>query len=384
MRVTHVTWGYPSQVEGHEATYFANQVESLSNTSLSTFNVVAPVTWVPRVLAWSRLRWRRRLNIAPVYEHNGIHVYRPRFIQLPTPKAWNRELFLLEGVIRRQLIKLKPDLVHVHGANAFGLAALNASQTLNVPSVLTLHGGDVYDSPFLSKHHFDVFSKAMQMPRRRIAVSLDLAMKASSLVNVPVLHLPLGIDLRRFTTRTPKNKARDQFRLPCDSSIVLYLGNLLQAKGVQVLLDSLRGSANGALGVFAGRGPMASMIEQHPHARLLGPVCYSDVPALISAADVLVLPSFSEGLGTVLVEAGALGVPVIGTIVGGIPSLLGNGRGYLVPVNDPVVLSQVITEVLENPSEANVKANQLKEFVLEHYDSDINSAKLFNIYNELL
>ena len=384
MRVTHVTWGYPSQVEGHEATYFANQVESLSRIGHSTFNVVAPVTWVPRVFAWTRLRWRRRLSIAPAYEHNGIHVYRPRFVQLPTPKAWNSELFLLEGVIRRQLKMLKPDLVHVHGANAFGLAALYASQTLSVPSVLTLHGGDVYDSPFLSKHHFEVFSKAMKIPSRRIAVSLDLAEKATSLVNVPVLHLPLGIDLRRFTTRTPIKEARDQFRLPHDFRIVLYLGNLLQAKGVQVLLDSLRGSAKGTLGVFAGSGPMAPMIEQHPRALLLGPVSYGDVPALISAADVLVLPSFSEGLGTVLVEAGALGVPVVGTTVGGIPSLLGNGRGYLVPVNDPVVLSQVITKVLENPSDANNRASELKTFVLENYDSGINSAKLFDIYNELI
>jgi teichuronic acid biosynthesis glycosyltransferase TuaC len=290
----------------------------------------------------------------------------------------------LEGVIRRQLIKLKPDLVHVHGANAFGLAALQATHTLKIPSVLTLHGGDVYDSPFLSKHHLKVFTTAMQIPSRIIAVSLDLAEKASLLANVPVLHLPLGINLQRFSVRTPKNEARDQFRLPRDLRIVLYLGNLLQAKGVQVLLDSLRGYANRELGVFAGKGPLASIIEQHPHARLLGPVCYSDVPALISAADVLVLPSFSEGLGTVLVEAGALGVPAIGSAIGGIPSLLGNDRGYLVPANDPIVLAQVITEVLENPSEANNRANQLKIFIQKNYDSEINSVKLFNIYNEIL
>jgi len=384
MRVTHVTWGYPSLCAGHEATYFATQIEGLAKTGQVTVDVMAPLTWIPRPIAWCSGRWRQRLRIPHNYTYHGIYVHRPRFLRLPAPAKLCWDLLLVEAVIRRCLSRLNPDIVHVHGANALGLAALSAAKSMRIPSVLTLHGGDVYYSPLLSKRHRMIFAKAIQMPLRCIAVSSDLAEAATKMTGVPVSHLPIGIDMQRFAVRTPKTRARERFGLSRESRVVLYVGNLLQTKGVQVLLDALGRSAGGELGVFAGEGPMAPIVQQHPHARWIGPVSYEEVPALISAADVLVLPSFSEGLGQVLVEAGALGVPTIGTAVGGIPSLLDNGRGYLVPVNDAVALSQSIAHVLANSSEANEKGKLLQKYVKENHDAEVNSGKLLEIYAQLL
>ncbi len=385
MRIVHVTWGYPSFVNGHEATYFANQVESLAKVSGVDIKVVAPITWVPRLIAFSSPRWQSRMNIPSEYKYNKIQVYRPRFIRLIAPKnSSGSDLLLLSGVIRRQLIELRPDLVHIHGATSFGLAALKAAKSLSFPTVLTLHGGDVNYAPFLSKRHYTVFFKAMQMSDKCIAVSSELAEKAQKMSGVDVFHVPIGIDTSRFTTEIPMANARDKFELPQKVRIVLYLGNLLQSKGVQVMLDALEKSGSEVLGVFAGEGPMVSNIMEHPHAKWIGPVNYMDVPTLISAANILVLPSFNEGLPTVVIEAGALRVPVIGTSVGGIPSLLSNQRGYLIPVNDPLALSKAIAHVFENQHEAHDNSKRLYDFVKKYYDADVNSANLIKIYKHLI
>ncbi len=385
MNIVHVTWGYPSLVNGHEATYFANQVESLARVGDVDIRVVAPITWIPKWIAFSSPRWQRRMKIERAYKHNHIQVYRPRFLRLITLKnSCCSDLLLMEGVIRRQLFELKPDLVHVHGANFFGLSALNAASSLSIPTVLTLHGGDVYNTPYLSKKHFEVFKKALKISSVCIAVSSDLAEHAMRITGVDVLHLPIGIDIGRFSDPMTVVEARDRFGFSHESRVVLYLGNLLQSKGVQVMLDALGKSGVGEIGVFAGDGPMASNILKHSSAKLIGPVSYSDIPSLIKAADILVLPSFSEGLPTVVIEAGALGVPVIGTSVGGIPSLLSDDRGYLVPVNDPLALSKTIAHVFENQQEAHENSKRLHDFVKEHYDANVNSANLMKIYKQLI
>lgn len=383
MHITHVTWGYPSQVEGHDAVYFSNQVDSLKRTGYLELSVVAPITWVPRWLGRFSA-WSIRLKIPSAYEYNGIQVYRPRHLRLCTPRNWCCDLILLEGVFLRQFRLLKPDLVHVHGANSLGLAALNAAKSLNIRTVLTVHGGDVYKTPFLSKRHLSIFKEAMRSSSRCLAVSSNLAVTASNLSGIQVMHAPIGIDMKRFSGGESKENARDQFGIPHEHKVILYLGNLFLEKGVQVVLDALDKLPPDVFGAFAGDGPMSPIVRQHPKARWLGPITYSSVPNVIRLADVLVLPSFSEGLGTVLVEAGAMEVPVIGTNVGGIPELLADDRGCLVPVKDSLALSQCITRVLGNPSEARERAVRLNRYVRANYDADVNSCKLLRMYQELL
>ena len=89
------------------------------------------------------------------------------------------------------------------------------------------------------------------------------------------------------------------------------------------------------IGVFVGDGPEAGYRSQEPSSRgrldYRGARPHSEIATFMSAADVLVLPSHREGLPTVLVEAGSIGLPVIATAVGGIPGLLGHDRGILIP-----------------------------------------------------
>jgi glycosyltransferase involved in cell wall biosynthesis len=100
----------------------------------------------------------------------------------------------------------------------------------------------------------------------------------------------------------------------------------------------------------------------------------------MSAADVLVLPSHSEGLGTVLVEAGSLGLPVIASAVGGIPGLVGADRGVLLDEISSAAVGAALDEFALRRSAAIAAAARLRAFVLAEHDVDTNAGRLLEIY----
>ena len=95
---------------------------------------------------------------------------------------------------------------------------------------------------------------------------------------------------------------------------------------------------------------------------LLGPLPHPDTLALIRDADVFVLNSTYEGLSHLLIEALALGKPIIATNVGGNPELIEDGKnGLLIPAGDRTALAEAIVHLLKNPSHQDRLANAAKE-----------------------
>jgi teichuronic acid biosynthesis glycosyltransferase TuaC len=103
----------------------------------------------------------------------------------------------------------------------------------------------------------------------------------------------------------------------------------------------------------------------------------------MAAANLFVLPSYSEGMPTVLVEAAAARLPVASTPVGGIPQLLGSDRGLLFPPRSPTAVAGAIAAVLDDPAGARARAARLLAFVREEYDVDHNARSLVGLYEEL-
>jgi glycosyltransferase involved in cell wall biosynthesis len=139
--------------------------------------------------------------------------------------------------------------------------------------------------------------------------------------------------------------------------LVVAAGRLSPDKGFQVLIEAVRRVAPAdpaARFLVFGRGAWHDELQWRIKAAGLGEVFVlggfrDDLDRLLPSADLFVLPSFTEGLPNVVLEASAAGVPVVATAVGGTPEVLADGiTGYLVPAGDADVLAKRVGELLGN------------------------------------
>jgi glycosyltransferase involved in cell wall biosynthesis len=169
-----------------------------------------------------------------------------------------------------------------------------------------------------------------------------------------------GIDRARFRP-SDKTVARQRLSLPDDREIVLYLGHLAEHKGVLDLIDAAQHlllQRPRATILFVGDGPLSGRIRDRAASSPVAgsmltypTVSHAEVPLWMSAADVVCLPSWSEGMPNVVREAHACGRPVVATAVGGIPEAIPSpALGALVPPRNAPRLAQVLADRLDAPA----------------------------------
>jgi glycosyltransferase involved in cell wall biosynthesis len=165
-----------------------------------------------------------------------------------------------------------------------------------------------------------------------------------------------GIDAEEPPAVDPA-EVRRSFGWPADAPLVLFAGRLMAQKGVDDLmlaLDVLHNVRPGVKTLIVGGGPLRSVLEETAHAyRLDDAVKFlghrDDVPRLLAASDVLVLPSLYEGLPNVVLEAMRFRKPVVATSAPGTTEVVVDGEtGLLVPVKTPSELGRAIRTVTDD------------------------------------
>jgi glycosyltransferase involved in cell wall biosynthesis len=139
--------------------------------------------------------------------------------------------------------------------------------------------------------------------------------------------------------------------------VALTVSALTQEKGIDTLIEAaalLHSRCPTLHWAIAGAGPeratletRSSVLHSGPYVHFLGHL--GDPGPAIAGATVLVVPSREEGFGSVILDALALGTPVVATRVGGIPEALAQGGGILVPPNDPAALAQAVDRLVGDP-----------------------------------
>jgi teichuronic acid biosynthesis glycosyltransferase TuaC len=221
-----------------------------------------------------------------------------------------------------------------------------------------------------------------------IAVSAPLAARVRDVTGIDAMVLPIGSDHRSLAARAlPREDARRALGLDDARIAVLFVGNLLDSKGVTELVDAILANGSRFTGIFVGDGPLRGYGTDRPGGlqslRFTGPRPHNEIATYMSAADVLVLPSHREGLPTVLVEAGSLGLPVIATAVGGIPELLGKDRGILLRDVSADAISDALSAFEGDRVGAEHSAARLRRHVLMDHDVDANAVDLLRRYRSL-
>ena len=288
------------------------------------------------------------------------------------------------------------DLLHVHWPIPHGVLGLAAKRASGLPLVSTFHGVELTwtarKMPFL-------------LPFLRHLIRASDAVTANSshterlireAVERPVVRIPFGAALEP-TSDAPAERAR---REPGSPFCLLFVGRLVQRKGLPHLLDALELMPSGRpveLDIV-GDGPDREALERRAgelglgdRVRFRGFVADSELSRFFAAADAFVLPAVEddkgdvEGLGVVLIEAQAHGVPVIASASGGIVDIVRHEQtGLLVPPGDPGELAAAITRLAADAPLRERLARAGREHARATFSWDAIIDRLVDVYRTLV
>jgi glycosyltransferase involved in cell wall biosynthesis len=180
--------------------------------------------------------------------------------------------------------------------------------------------------------------------------------------------------------------------LPADAPLMIYVGRLAAQKGVDDLIraiDLLQHVRPHLRAWIVGDGPLRIPLEDMAHAFQLDPMVRflghrDDVPNLLAAADLLVLPSLYEGLPNVVLEAMRFRKPVVATSAPGTTELVIEGEtGRLVPVQDAPALAEAIRNVLDDPDLARRLGEAGRARVDSHFRAETMITRFAELYEQL-
>ncbi|HYF39092.1 MAG TPA: glycosyltransferase [Gemmatimonadales bacterium] len=238
-----------------------------------------------------------------------------------------------------------PALLHAHDAHAFTLAGISSVLT-RVPLVVTRR----VDFAVSKRNRF--WRRADKVIAISEAVANVLVRGGVPRNRIVVIHSGISLELTR---RAAPLGIRGRLNLPCQSRIATNVAALVGHKDHATLLHAaklLQPRFRDLHWVVAGEGELRSALETQVHTlgldcvHLLGHV--PEPERLITDSDLFVMSSREEGLGTSVLEAMALGIPVASTAAGGLPEMLDQGAGLLVPPGDPAALADAVARILED------------------------------------
>ena len=159
-----------------------------------------------------------------------------------------------------------------------------------------------------------------------------------------------SVDIDKFSNKND-DSFKKEFKLE-DKPIVLFVGNLIKRKNVDSLLEAKKIAHSDYYLVVVGDGPLYKKLTKKVEDDNIHDVIFTgardDVENIIPSCDVLILPSFSESFGLVLIEALACGKPVIGSDVGGITEIINDDVGLLVNPKKVSSIAKAIDNIIND------------------------------------
>jgi glycogen synthase len=328
---------------------------------------------------------------APRRERLGRHATIHR---LGLPVATARQLYAPFAAVELARLCGDAHLLHAHLGEDLAVVplALGAARRAQIPLVLTVHMSLAHtlDCPGprarllravggrLEAHGVRRADAAITLTRRLAAV-----LEAHGTPRDHVHVIPSGVRPAEFAAGRRPDPLAELAR-----PRVVFVGRLAPQKGVETLLEAAARLPRIALGIV-GDGPQREALERQATALGLasrvtftGFRPHDDVPAVLAGADVLVVPSRYEELGTVLLEGMQAGVPIVASDVGGIAEAIGPA-GLLVPPGRPDALARAIDDIAHDPALAERLRTAGRERA-RRYDWSVLAARVHGVYESVV
>lgn len=273
-------------------------------------------------------------------------------------------LFLATPIV---LLIKKPQVIHSHGLIA-GFVGVFWGKLFTVRVITTTHsiyhfpkkGGYTSFSKWILKNSDKVLTLSVQSKKEIIKLGI-----ASDKVSVFTYWVNLDI-----FKKVPNAKKKLNWKY---KFIVLFVGRLIEEKGILVLLESKKMWNKNITLVFAGTGPLETIIsESASHDKniiFIGKIDNNKLPVYYSAADILIVPSVhEEGFGRVIIESLACGTPVVAANRGAIPEAMTSSVGRLIDIT-PRNIKNSVEDFYKNRKLLKNISDNARKFVLQKYSN---------------
>jgi len=380
---------YPNAVNPRFGTFVARSLEALAKRGDWRVSVVNPIGIPPLALG----RYRALSQLDEIGEEGGIAVHRPRFTLIPAVGARRNASAIAKAalpVIERIHAQTPIDVIDAQFFFPDGPAAAWIAQRLGLPLSLKARGSDITYWGGL-----DFAREQMLEAARRATGILSVSQAlAEEMVGMGMprekitLHYT-GLDRDRFrpfdhTRLRAQISGEIGFALPDAAPLLVSVGALIARKGHDIAIGALP-MIEGARLVIVGKGEdeahlrdLARDLGLADKVHFAGSLDHDLLPLILSAADVMVLPTSNEGLANAWVEALACGTPVVTCDVGGARELIAcDTAGRLVERN-PEAVAEGVNSILNNPP-----MRQAVAALVERFSWDNNAAELAAHYERL-
>lgn len=317
--------------------------------------------------------------LSPTVDRIGVKTFYLGMGRRPGPVT----LWRLVRLLRRHRVAI----VHSYLYDA-SIAARLAGRWARVPIILTSTRAPL---EYLPRFAWWLDRFTSRWCQRVLAVSrhtADVIVRVEGIPSDKVVVVPNGVDLQRFSPRS-LGEARATWGVEERAFVVGTIGRLSPEKGHRYLLEALaivKEAVPTLVCLIAGGGPLRNQLERQVGELGLGGVCrfLGEVPqveTVFAAVDVMVLPSLFEGMPNAVLEAMAMGCPVVATAVGGSTELVGEGEtGLLVPPADPMALAGAIVRLASSEALRESMRKRSREVAEARHGIDRTIRSIEQIY----
>lgn len=392
MRLLVISSMFPCKRNPVSAVFFADLMKEFSKIT-DELIVVTPRVYIPRFLKRIRKSWKK-WDLDPMVSRMGkIKIIRPYVPQLRGASHSGINAILmykfLYGLIRHIARAKKIQMILGHNMLPEGVASVKLAGALKLPGGFWAIGSDVNDFALASRLNYRLSKECIAKSGIIFTTSKALENRVKSIggENANVHTFYKGINLSEFLNLPGKKLIREKLGLEPEGKYMLFAGRLIREKGIYELADAfaaVQKKYDHFKLIFAGeeleKPELISALEKRKisgNVIFTGIVPHGNLAGYMKASDLLVLPTWAEGLPNVVIEAMACGLPVVTTDVGGIPEILENGvTGLMVPARDTEKLAKAIFRMIEDPDLREECVKNARELVIRNFDVRKNVFRL--------
>ena len=376
----------------HSGAFTVQRIKAMQKNGVEVM-VACPVTKTPPKNVFLNpkklIKWIQTVNSIPnCAEIEGIHVNYIKRYQMPHPIfGWYSYLFLywqMQSELNRLISEIKPEIIISSWLPSCVIACM-LGKRFGIPIIVIAEGSDINYLP--SEYRGWPFARNILNKYAAVLVFVSDILRGQAikrgLINKKMTVINNGVDAVIFSLKE-KKKATNHKK-------ILFVGNLAPVKGIQFLPETLSllisKYKQPVQLTIVGDGPLKKKIFKEFQELGLGslvefvdPMPQKNLAIYYQQADLLCLPSLSEGFGCVILEAMACGTPVVASRVVGVGEIIDSISGLLVEPGNP----QRLAEALEIALEREWNPISIRERVIEKLTWDHIGKEFINLIQEII